>query len=60
MDPRFEKLFDSLYTRFTSDRGYAVFPDAVDCLKELQKHNIYTGVISNSDERLSKSLFSHS
>ncbi|KAI7847042.1 HAD-like domain-containing protein [Circinella umbellata] len=56
LDPKFEKLFDSLYMRFTSDRGYSVFPDAVDCLKELQKHNIYTGVISNSDERLTQVL----
>ncbi|KAI9246707.1 HAD-like domain-containing protein [Phascolomyces articulosus] len=56
LDPKFDQLFDSLYMRFTSDLGYSKFHDSIDCLKELQRHNIYTGVISNSDERLTDVL----
>ncbi|KAI9496926.1 HAD-like domain-containing protein [Zychaea mexicana] len=56
LDPKFDKLFDSLYMRFTSDQGYTAFPDTIDCLRMLKRHKIYTGVISNSDERLTDVL----
>ncbi|KAI8140695.1 HAD-like domain-containing protein [Fennellomyces sp. T-0311] len=52
LDPNFAKLFNSLYIRFSSDVGYAAFPDAIDTLQQLKRQRIKTGVISNSDERL--------
>ncbi|KAI7882963.1 hypothetical protein K492DRAFT_127101 [Lichtheimia hyalospora FSU 10163] len=56
LDPKFNILFDSLYERFTGDRGYSVFPDVHDTLVYLKNQDISTGVISNSDERLSEVL----
>lgn len=54
LDPKFEALFEALYHRFTSDKGYAAFHDVVPTLTRLQADGFRMAVISNSDERLSK------
>ncbi|ORZ02428.1 HAD-like domain-containing protein [Syncephalastrum racemosum] len=56
LDPKFEELFEALYHRFTSDKGYAAFHDVVPTLTRLQAEGFRMAVISNSDERLTQVL----
>ncbi|KAI8146349.1 HAD-like domain-containing protein [Fennellomyces sp. T-0311] len=52
LDPVFDSLFDTLYTRFMTKDGYTTFPDVRRTLSELRRRGFHMGVISNSDERL--------
>lgn len=53
LDPKFDKLFDDLFNRFTHGKYYDLFPDVTPTLEFLKKNGFKTGVISNTDERLS-------
>ncbi|KAG2217814.1 hypothetical protein INT45_005415, partial [Circinella minor] len=52
LDPVFNDLFNSLYTRFMTAEGYTTFPDVRRTLIQLRKRGFQMGVISNSDERV--------
>jgi FMN phosphatase YigB (HAD superfamily) len=54
LDSHYDTIFDRLYLRFTSDEGYAIFPEVPSVLDELKRKGFKMGVISNSDERVSK------
>lgn len=56
LDPKFDKLFTDLYNRFTHQKYYDLFPDVTPTLEFLKKNGFRTGVISNTDERISKYL----
>lgn len=56
LDPKFDKLFTGLYNRFTHQKYYDLFPDVTPTLEFLKKNGFRTGVISNTDERISKYL----
>ncbi|KAI9490071.1 HAD-like domain-containing protein [Zychaea mexicana] len=52
LDPVFDTLFNSLYTRFMTAEGYTTFPDVRRTLMQLRQRGFQMGVISNSDERV--------
>ncbi|KAI8972268.1 HAD-like domain-containing protein [Pilobolus umbonatus] len=52
LDPKFDKLYHALYTRFSTAEAYTVFPDVEGSLKDLKSEGFQMGVISNSDERV--------
>ncbi|KAI9256626.1 haloacid dehalogenase-like hydrolase domain-containing protein 3-like protein [Phascolomyces articulosus] len=52
LDPVFDDLFHSLYTRFMTADGYTTFPDVRKTLIQLRQRGFQMGVISNSDERV--------
>ncbi|KAI9014508.1 HAD-like domain-containing protein [Phycomyces nitens] len=54
LDSKFDRLFNALYTRFSTAGAYETFPDVVGTLKELRSRGFYMGIVSNSDERLTK------
>jgi FMN phosphatase YigB (HAD superfamily) len=56
LDPKFDKLFHGLFHRFTHEKYYDLFPDVTPTLEFLKKNGFKTGVISNTDERISKCL----
>lgn len=53
LDPKFDKLFTGLFNRFTHQQYYDLFPDVTPTLEFLKKNGFHTGVISNTDERIS-------
>lgn len=53
LDPKFSKLFNGLFNRFTHKQYYDLFPDVTPTLEFLKKNGFQTGVISNTDERIS-------
>ncbi|KAI9481641.1 MAG: HAD-like domain-containing protein [Benjaminiella poitrasii] len=52
LDPKFSKIFNDLYDRFTQKRYYDLYPDVTPTLEFLKKNGFQTGVISNTDERI--------
>ena len=52
LDPVFDDLFNSLYTRFMTAEGYTTFPDVRRTLIQLRQRGFQMGIISNSDERV--------
>ncbi len=54
MDPNFDKLYNALYSRFTTAEAYSIFPDVLGTLQDLKEKGFQMGVISNSDERVGK------
>ncbi|KAI7898734.1 HAD-like domain-containing protein [Cokeromyces recurvatus] len=52
LDPKFDKIFNGLYNRFTQRKYYELFPDVTPTLEFLKKNGFQIGVISNTDERI--------
>lgn len=48
----FDKFFDEVYEEFRDSRGWKLFPETIDVLKELKKQKFKLGVISNFDSRV--------
>jgi len=50
--PRFEEYFFELFEVFRSTRGWQLFPETLEVLRELRLRGLIVGVISNFDSRL--------
>jgi len=50
--PRFEEYFSELFEVFRSTRGWQLFPETLDVLRDLRARGLIVGVISNFDSRL--------
>jgi len=48
----FDRFFDSVYEQFRDSRGWRLFPETLDVLKELQRLQYKLGIISNFDSRI--------
>jgi putative hydrolase of the HAD superfamily len=48
----FDRYFDDVYEQFRDSRGWKLFPETLDVLKELQRLQYKLGIISNFDSRI--------
>jgi putative hydrolase of the HAD superfamily len=48
----FDRYFDDVYEQFRDSRGWKLFPETIDVLKELQRLQYKMGIISNFDSRI--------
>jgi putative hydrolase of the HAD superfamily len=48
----FDRFFDEVYELFRDSRGWMLFPETREVLRDLHQHNLKLGVISNFDSRL--------
>jgi putative hydrolase of the HAD superfamily len=48
----FDQFFDEVYEHFRDGRGWRLFPETVEVLKELRRLQYKLGVISNFDSRV--------
>jgi len=52
MISNFDRFFDEVYEKFRDSRGWCLFPETMEVLKELQMRKYSLGVISNFDSRI--------
>lgn len=53
ISPYFDKIFNFLYTEFSKESSWSIYPDAIHTLEKLQTFSdIIIGLISNFDNRL--------
>lgn len=52
MVSNFDGFFEEVYEEFRDSRGWKLFPETIDVLKELRKRKFKLGVISNFDSRV--------
>lgn len=55
-----ERIADKLHEEFSQGKNWEVMPFAVDVLKVLRDRGLKLGVVSNFDDRLERTLLSHS
>jgi len=54
VDQSLGEIVPRLMHRFASREGYKLFEDSLPCLERLQSLGIRTGLVSNTDSRMSK------
>jgi putative hydrolase of the HAD superfamily len=48
----FNRFFEKVYDQFRDSRGWMLFPETLEVLRELKNRNLKLGVISNFDSRV--------
>ncbi|ODN77809.1 hypothetical protein L202_04932 [Cryptococcus amylolentus CBS 6039] len=56
LEKKMDDILPNLLARFESDVGYKLFPETIESLQALKAMGVKTGIVSNADPRILKTL----